>query len=72
VSPRVAPAKVRSRAAETRPALTTKVDHNGTRLGPIPADAREAQPEVSDSARPSGRILHPGGQPKPALSRVTK
>jgi hypothetical protein len=45
---------------ETRPALTTKADHNGIRLGPIPADAPKAHPQVSDDARQPGRILQAG------------
>src|SRR6266542_3537040 len=44
-------------AASMRRALTTKPDHNGTRRGPIPADAGEALPQVSDCLRQSGRIL---------------
>jgi len=45
---------------EERPGLwllTTKVDHNGTRREPIPADASMAQTQVSDGGRQSGRIL---------------
>jgi len=42
--------------------LSTKADHNKTRHGPIPADAREAQPQVSDAARQSGRILQAEGR----------
>jgi hypothetical protein len=32
----------------TQRVLTTKVDHNGTRRGPIPAEASMAQLQVSD------------------------
>jgi hypothetical protein len=48
--------------ADTRRALTTKLDHNGTRRRPIPADAPVAQSQVSDCARQSRRILQAGGQ----------
>ena len=36
--------------------LPTKTDHNGTRRGPIPAEAPVAQPQVSDGAGQSERI----------------
>jgi hypothetical protein len=49
--------------SQARRALTTKPDHNGTRCGPIPADASKAQLQVSDGNRQSGRILRSEGHP---------
>jgi hypothetical protein len=49
-------------AADEHQALTTKADHNGTRHGPIPADALVLQNQVSDCLRQSGRTLQAGGQ----------
>jgi hypothetical protein len=42
---------------DTRRALTTKADHDGTRREPIPADALMARPKVTDCPRQAGRIL---------------
>jgi len=45
------PARSNTTGAEVavrKSALTTKADHNGTRRGPIPAEASVAQLQVSD------------------------
>jgi ABC-type cobalamin/Fe3+-siderophores transport system ATPase subunit len=40
--------------------LTTKLDHNGTRRGPIPADAPVAQSQAMDGTGHPERILQAG------------
>jgi hypothetical protein len=59
-SRRCAPATYSENEGSVRQALTTKADHNGTRRGPIPADAPRAQPQVNDCPRQPGRILQAG------------
>jgi hypothetical protein len=48
--------------ADAGRALTTKADPNGTRRGPIPADALVAQHQVSDCLRQPRRILQAQGR----------
>ena len=52
--------RLRSESGKFR-SLTTKVDHNEARRGPIATDTALPEAQVNDGGRQSWRILQPGG-----------